>query len=79
MKKVIIFTSSGGGGHISATQALKEYLGDAYDVHDAYIFRDVLMSLDFVRILTLGRWSNEEFFNFLISKKKYGFYRNCIQ
>lgn len=70
MKKILIFTSSGGGGHIAATSALKQYLNDTYKVQEAYIFRDVLSSLDFIKIITFGKLSDENAYNFLIQKKK---------
>jgi UDP-N-acetylglucosamine:LPS N-acetylglucosamine transferase len=70
MKKIIIFTSSGGGGHTAAATALKLYLSDKYNIQEAYIFRDVLQSLDFVKLLTFGYWSDEQFFNSLIKKKR---------
>lgn len=69
MKKIIIFTSGGGGGHTAATNALKQYLGDTYSIQEAYIFRDVLSSLDCFKIITCGIWSNEDVYNFLLQRK----------
>jgi processive 1,2-diacylglycerol beta-glucosyltransferase len=41
-KKIIIFTSAGGGGHTAATQALISYLGDKYEIIVLDMFLDVI-------------------------------------
>ena len=66
-KKIIIFTSSGGRGHVSATQALIEYCGDAYDVQPVYALREILHPLDFVYALTFGRYHSEELYNYFLT------------
>src|SRR4029077_5637158 len=41
-KKIVIFTSSGGRGHTSATEALSEYLSDTYEIKVVHPVRDIL-------------------------------------
>jgi processive 1,2-diacylglycerol beta-glucosyltransferase len=68
-KKIIIFTSRGGGGHLSATDALKQYLGDEYDVQSYLIFQDVLKPLDLIQVLTFGKYTGEDFYNYCMKRK----------
>lgn len=69
MKKILVFTSTGGRGHISATEALQEYFGDAYTIEVSHIFRDVLRPLDLLQILTRNRWSGEDLYNWFVKRK----------
>src|SRR3982750_3261050 len=66
-KRILILTSSGGGGHISATQAIEAYLKDSYDISSAYIFGDVLKSYDPIRFVTWDYAGGEDFYNWLIT------------
>lgn len=68
-KTVLIFSSYGGGGHISAARALHEYLEGSYDVNTVYIFDQVLKTLDPLKILTFGFCTGEQFYNFCLRKK----------
>ena len=65
-KKIIIFTSLGGQGHQSATDALKEYCGDIYEIKSVYVIQEVLGSLDFVHMLTFGNFYSEQFYNYCL-------------
>jgi processive 1,2-diacylglycerol beta-glucosyltransferase len=62
-KKILIFSSKGGGGHLSATAAISAYLCQDYDLETAYIFDDVLGVIDPFKIVSRGRYSAEAFYN----------------
>src|ERR1700722_3275140 len=70
-KKILIFTSPGGGGHMSAERALREYLKDEYDVSSSFIFQEVLGSFDPISKITFGYSCGESTYNYLINKKLY--------
>lgn len=66
-KRIMIFTSSGGRGHISATQALTEYLSDKYDIQPVYAIREILGKHDFTHVLTFGQFYSEDLYNYLLT------------
>jgi processive 1,2-diacylglycerol beta-glucosyltransferase len=66
-KKVIIFVSRGGSAHTCAANAMKEYLGDGYDVSIINIIGEVLAPLDPVRRLTFKRYTGEDVYNYFLS------------
>lgn len=68
-KKILIFSSHGGGGHISVTNALFEYLGDEYTLGSSYIFSEVLGRFDPIRQITRGYAGGEDLYNYMIKKK----------
>jgi len=68
-KKIIIFSSTGGGGHISATKALTTYLENNYHVKVAYPFIEILSSIDIIRKLTANRYHVENFYNTALQKR----------
>ncbi len=68
-KKILIFSSKGGGGHLSATAAISAYLCQDYDLETAYIFDDVLGVLDPFKILSKGRYTGEAFYNSCLRKR----------
>lgn len=68
-KKILVFSSRGGGGHISVTNALFEYLGDEYTLGSTYIFSDVLGRFDPIRQLTRGYAGGEDLYNYMIKRK----------
>jgi processive 1,2-diacylglycerol beta-glucosyltransferase len=68
-KKILIFSSKGGGGHISVTNALFEYLGDEYTLGSTYIFSEVLGRFDPIRQITRGYAGGEDLYNYMIKKK----------
>ena len=70
-KKIIIFTSSGGNGHISATKALQSYLSDEYEIVPVYIFEEVFKGIDPVAFLTFGRINGEDVYNFFLRRRWY--------
>lgn len=67
-KKILIFTSSGGGGHLSATAALENYLHEDYELEIVHIFK-LLLHLDPIRMITGNKYSCEELFNEFLPKK----------
>ena len=70
-KKLVIFFSRGGGGHLSARDAITHYLKDRYDITAINPFDDILTHLDPLRKASFGRVSGEDSYNFLI---RHGWY-----
>ncbi len=68
-KKILIFSSRGGGGHISVMNALYEYLDDTYLIGHSFIFTDVLSQIDPAQWVTKG--NGEDFYNFCLKRKWY--------
>lgn len=65
-KRILIFSSNGGGCHTAAANGLCAYLFDDYEVKVVNIFRDVLAQLDTLGSLTFGRMSGEDLYNFCL-------------
>lgn len=65
-KKITVFMSRGGGGHIAVANALKAYLEPQYEVSVVNIFDDVLYSLDPIRSVTFNRYTGEDLYNFFL-------------
>ncbi len=63
MQKIIIFTSPGGGGHMSASNALATYLKDDYEVIQVYLLADVLKYFDPIYLASFGKCSGEAAYN----------------
>lgn len=70
-KKIIIFTTAGGNGHISATKALSSYLSDEYEIMPVFIFEEVLKKIDPVALLTFGKLTGPEVYNFFTRHGNY--------
>ena len=77
-KTILVFTSSGGRGHISATEALEEYLGDTYEIKPVYVIRDVLDDLDFIANITHGAYHSEELYNYFLVRKQASFIKPMV-
>src|SRR5581483_11753355 len=73
MKKIIIFTSDGAGGHTATTNALSATLKDTYIIQPVNIFRDVLGGVDFIKTITFGKTNGELFYEKCLTKKYYTF------
>lgn len=73
MKKILIFSSYGGGGHTAVTKALTSYLKDDYEVISTNIFNDVLGSIDPIKKFAFGAHSGEDLYNYLMPRKWYRF------
>lgn len=70
MKKILVFSSYGGGGHISATDTIKEYLNPhSYKIDTVYLIDEVLGCLDLIKLCTRGKYSQEKLYNFCLRKK----------
>lgn len=69
MKKIIIFTSTGGRGHLAASNALQQYLGQDYQLESVCIFSEVLKSFDPIHFITGGHYGGEDFYNKLLCGK----------
>jgi len=68
-KRILIFMSKGGGGHISVSNALKNYLEDGYEITIANFFEDVMSPVDTIRYLTFGKASGEDVYNFCLQNR----------
>ena len=69
MKKILILTSTGGGGNYAVSNSLKEYLKTNYAVHELLPFQMILQSLR--PACFFKNLSGEEIYNFLLQKKWY--------
>ena len=65
-KKIIVFSSRGGGGHTSVSNALKTYLEPDYDVKVVNLIDTVLKSMDPVRKATLNKYAVEDIYNIFL-------------
>ncbi len=77
MKRVLIFTSAGGGGHLSASNAIKQQLEAYYTVETRLIF-EVLSSIDVIRFFTFQKYGFEDFYNYLLKKQYLKILNLCI-
>lgn len=66
-KKILIFSSRGGGGHISVMNALQEYLDDEFCVGHSFIFTEVLDRIDPTQ--WVFKSTGEDVYNFFLRKK----------
>ena len=70
-KKIVIFSSYGGGGHTAVANALTGYLNNEYEIVVSNMFTDTLLSLELLRRISKGRYGAEDIYNFLIARKCY--------
>lgn len=70
-KKIIIFTSSGGNGHVSAMLAIQSYLQSEYAIKSVFIFEEVFKNIDPVALITFGKATGEDVYNFFLRRKWY--------
>lgn len=70
-KKIIIFTSSGGNGHVSAMRAIQACLEDEYTVKPVFIFEEVFKNVDPIAIISWGHFTGENLYNFFLRRKWY--------
>ncbi len=65
-KKIIVFSSLGGGGHLSVSKGLCGYLGDKYDVEIVNVLKTILAPIDTLGTLTFGKVTGEDMYNFFL-------------
>lgn len=66
-KKIIVFSSRGGGGHTAVSQAIKAYLGDEeYDIKVINFFVSDLFSLDPLRKITSKKYTGVDLYDFFL-------------
>ena len=68
-KKILIFTSSGGGGHISVSNALIDYLKDDYYLGSAFVFSEVLAKFDVLQRMFGKKVTGEDWWNQMAKRK----------
>ncbi len=73
MKKILVFTSDGAGGHTATTNALKATFSDLYEVQPVNIFKDVISPLDIIKTLSFGKQHGEKFYEQFMAKKYFRF------
>lgn len=71
MKKIVLFTSDGGYGHMSATHALQQYIGDEYEIKPILFFKEIVGSLEPINFITMGRLTAEDMYNALLRRKHF--------
>src|SRR5665213_2847038 len=69
--KILILTSTGGGGHLAASTAIEAQLKKHYEVSTVNVFKDLLKPLDPFSYLTLNRFSGEEIYNAFVPSKSF--------
>ncbi|MDR3550319.1 MAG: hypothetical protein P4L31_02815, partial [Candidatus Babeliales bacterium] len=69
MKKIIVFTSDGAGGHTATTNALKASMGDLYTIQAVNIFKDVIGEIDVINTLSGQRMNGEQFYEHCMIRK----------
>jgi len=78
MPKILIFTSGGGGGHLSASNALQSYFEPKFQVQQSSIFSEVLGKFDPLAVVTGGYISEESFYNYLIKRQQFGLFNKVV-
>ena len=68
-KRILVFISTGGGAHTSASQAIKSYLGDGYEFKVVTMIREVLFPIDPLNWLMGGTYSGEDFYDALLKNQ----------
>ena len=68
-KKILIFSSRGGGGHISVMNAIEQYLEEDFCVGHSFIFTDVLGALDPAQRILNSKVNGEDWYNLTLKRK----------
>jgi processive 1,2-diacylglycerol beta-glucosyltransferase len=66
---IMIMSSLGGGGHVAASEAVKEALGDSYNIEVYNAITDVFHCIDLIGKLTKNKLSSEDSYNFFLKKR----------
>lgn len=69
--KILILTSTGGGGHFAASTAIEAQLKKNYEVSAVNVFKDLLKPLDPFSFFTLSKYSGEEIYNTFAPSKSF--------
>jgi processive 1,2-diacylglycerol beta-glucosyltransferase len=77
MKKVLVFTSNIGGGHSSASAAIKDILASAYDIQIVNFVDLIASCTDPVRLVTFGHKNLEDGFN-VVARNQWNRFANSI-
>lgn len=72
-KKILIFSSKGGGGHASVSAALEKYLNKDYSIKVINIFEEILTSLDPIKSFSNGKYDGESFYNLCLRERMTSF------
>ncbi len=65
---ILVLICEGGGGHRSAGVSLKEILGREYQIEIVNLVKDILHPIDLLKRLTLGTFTGEDCYNYLMQK-----------
>lgn len=65
-KRILIFSSIGGGGHTAVSNGLNSYLFDEYEILVVNLFKEVLGPLDTLGTLSFGKMGGEDLYNFCL-------------
>ena len=68
-KKIIIFYSEGGGGHISTMEAIRSYLENEYEIEPVVLFKEVFQQNDPAYLFSFGKIHGEDVYNFFLHYK----------
>lgn len=71
-RRVLVFSSRGGGGHSSGFAALQGHLGSTHDVIRADVLQEALAPLDPLRWLSSGKLGGEDFYNLCLRRGWHG-------
>lgn len=66
-KKIILFTSKGGAGHMIACATLEKILSDDYDIKIVNPFEEITQGLDIVRSITRKKMDGESLYNYMLA------------
>lgn len=66
---ILVLSSLGGGGHVAASEAIKEALADVYNIEIYNAITDVFQCIDLFSKLTKKKFSSEDSYNFFLKKR----------
>ncbi len=69
-KNILVLSSEGGGGHRSASEALKQILGNAYTIDVVNGINTVMTSFDWFKKMTNGRVTGEVLYNWFLQTER---------
>jgi processive 1,2-diacylglycerol beta-glucosyltransferase len=69
MKKILIYSSIGGGGHESARKAITAYLEHDYDISYEHMFDTTLAPMDLIHYITFKNYSGVRMYNYFVQRK----------